>query len=888
MQAWKKAHDYVRGHNWYADVLELDLSNTRLPNTLRGLQDELKDHEAIKPSLARLVLAPKSTPWEIRQGQWRPKKGKQQKIRPLAHLPIRDQTLATAFVLCMADIVETAQGSPTWPLHECRIKGMVSYGHRLLCDHEANALHCRWGNAVYYRGYFDDYQQFIRRPDEVVRTDFKGNGDWAIVQADLSQFYDRVRPQALFEKVAKLLQGSAGDGFLQAFQKLFCWRWHNWDIAKAKEYAAQQIPVIERFDELALPQGLAASGFFANLFLLDLDAAVWSLRHSNQEAGWSIVDYCRYVDDIRLVLRLPANKQIDSATLKTQVTTLLRNLANQHAPGMLLNESKTDVLLGKNEASRVLAFSDTMTTIQQRVSGAIDLAGGDETLTMIEGLFAAEPEESPLVNEEADTLVDEDPFFSAIRDVKDETVARFSANRFKKTFRVMRVLAPDRNGAQAEPVLTRTHLDHRAAYFAQRLIWRWVKDPSNVRLLRISLDLNADPHAAQKIINLIRPHIIEAKSRRSVRRVAEYCAAELFKAAATELGLNVERVQLPAKADPQKVQQLFAALAKEVIDARTKMPWFLVQQALLLLAAIGQAPGIDADKSRRPEWRHYLILHEFLQGGMPVKTAGEIVQFTIAAGCFDKDDAASLKILATWLDDPLGDTKQADVVKILAEEDAGAAERLWAFLDPKAQDRFRPIFIAYGIGANQALDMVPSPPSPETPITLAVAQIAANPENPFRQEFLALNFLIQVMDQEAEFEGQLTPWTVKISADWDSLKPDGPRFLDAQFKVQQNIPAISDALAYAMPSWLPREEHWRYRVGQILRALVVGRLDFTVTTRIQRKPELPRYQPFRSHWYRRRYGLFNGRLGLGPDWLPISSWFCALLSPLRTRSFRRQ
>src|ERR1035437_1414350 len=101
VQAWKKAHDYVRAHNWYADVLELDLSNTRLPQTLRSLQDDLKDHQALKPSLARLVLAPKSTPWEIRHGEWNPKKGKEQKLRPLAHLPIRDQTLATAFLLCM-------------------------------------------------------------------------------------------------------------------------------------------------------------------------------------------------------------------------------------------------------------------------------------------------------------------------------------------------------------------------------------------------------------------------------------------------------------------------------------------------------------------------------------------------------------------------------------------------------------------------------------------------------------------------------------------------------------------------------------------------------------------------------------------------------------------
>jgi hypothetical protein len=50
-------------------------------------------------------------------------------------------------------------------------------------------------------------------------------------------------------------------------------------MSKAKEYARRQAPAIDRFDELALPQGLAASGFFANLFLFDLDTTIWGLRH---------------------------------------------------------------------------------------------------------------------------------------------------------------------------------------------------------------------------------------------------------------------------------------------------------------------------------------------------------------------------------------------------------------------------------------------------------------------------------------------------------------------------------------------------------------------------------------------------------------------------------
>ena len=35
--AWKKAHDYIRYHNWYSDVLECDLTNADLEERLRTL-----------------------------------------------------------------------------------------------------------------------------------------------------------------------------------------------------------------------------------------------------------------------------------------------------------------------------------------------------------------------------------------------------------------------------------------------------------------------------------------------------------------------------------------------------------------------------------------------------------------------------------------------------------------------------------------------------------------------------------------------------------------------------------------------------------------------------------------------------------------------------------
>ena len=57
--AWKKAHDYIRRHNWYADVLELDLTNADLENRLRTIAEDLSGEAELLSEPMRLVLAPR-------------------------------------------------------------------------------------------------------------------------------------------------------------------------------------------------------------------------------------------------------------------------------------------------------------------------------------------------------------------------------------------------------------------------------------------------------------------------------------------------------------------------------------------------------------------------------------------------------------------------------------------------------------------------------------------------------------------------------------------------------------------------------------------------------------------------------------------------------------
>ena len=130
-----------------------------------------------------------------------------------------------------------------------------------------------------------------------------GNGNWAIISADLSQFYDRVRPEMLHCSVRRLLGAKADEKFIDTFETFFNWSWQGSEAKEARNYAGQAKPhSIPDFDRIALPQGLVSSGFFSNVVLLDFDDAIVG-RYGNWNASkeWQLLDYCRYVDDMRFV-----------------------------------------------------------------------------------------------------------------------------------------------------------------------------------------------------------------------------------------------------------------------------------------------------------------------------------------------------------------------------------------------------------------------------------------------------------------------------------------------------------------------------------------------------------------------------------------------------------
>ncbi len=193
VQAWKKAATYIRYHNWFSDTLELDHATVNLPSFIGTIREGLQSSDAWQNDPLRLVPAPKSQRWHVQKGSWKPtpKPGPLAPLRPLAHVSLADQVIATAFMLCLANRVETQQGDPRLAVddQESR-KRVISYGNRLFYDKVGKQLQHRWGSAKLYRAYHQDYRKFLSRPrvaaEEMPAT---VGGCLYVIHADLAQFY---------------------------------------------------------------------------------------------------------------------------------------------------------------------------------------------------------------------------------------------------------------------------------------------------------------------------------------------------------------------------------------------------------------------------------------------------------------------------------------------------------------------------------------------------------------------------------------------------------------------------------------------------------------------------------------------------------------------------
>ena len=514
-----------------------------------------------------------------------------------------------------------------------------------------------------------------------------------------------------------------------------------------------------------------------------------------------------------------------------------------------------------------------MNRIQQTVSGGFDAIGGQDILDAIQGLMRSQEELSRGAGETGWR-------FSPLPDVRDDTVARFAAARFRTTYRSIRPLLEDVNATdvlegavnEAPPVsLRHTHrsqreLDEDAHAFALGLIERWVADPSNVRVLLIGLDLWPDVEVLKAVMELLRPFTQKGARPPAPRRVAWYCLAEILRAGATETGLVDDPERLPQAIDLDEYRGFLRDEAARLVGLRgAQIPWYLRQQALLYLAAFAPDAAPVVRTGRGLETRHYREMIKFLLG---------------EADRLSSADFATLAVLSRRAF--LNSTKSVGLVqrsltpartREIALRDPSFARELLQSQDNDILFDDLPPRVREDLSLNRDNE--------EGDLrTLAEVVLEGGVTCPLRNELTLLRFTDAFLRGVANVSQELqviTPGQVRFTLKSQASIAD-VRVTNLTIVPSRTAPTGS---LYGPPSWCETANRWRFHLGFLLRFILTGQPDFTRRVRPAFWSERSAsYRQAESHWYQRFYGLFNGQPEFGDEWLPITDWMEGFLSAL--------
>jgi len=886
LQAWKKAHSYLRSKSWYADVLELDRSAVELQEFVTGIKDEINNdrNEAFLPLPMKMVLAPKadSCGWTFKKNRWQPGDQTSKRMRPLAHLGLRDQVLNMAAVIALADIVETVQGDTRLDAIEARKQNVASYGNRLLCEWNvgvsgSSTAEFTWGNAATFRKYFLDYQQFMQRPLDICRfhSPMRGEGiELGVVSLDLKGFYDVIAIEDVLLSLKKLCKsnGHKNDkGFWQAIEQMFSWDWDKTSTVSS-DLIGETIPD-------GLPQGLVASGFYANAYMHCFDQHVLDeikSRRGKTESGLQILDYCRYVDDLRFVVE--GDTAMPQSSVVKEVENWLRPHIETYISTQSCNESKSSYTSLAELESRTMRPT-VMAAIQEKLSGPVDVESLEEASNSIDGLLdtITDSTERARDPETAEDSAQSLPPLATIHVVhhlvRDDTVIRFGSYRKLKTLRMLRFYHSAESAGISNNHLRR--IDSEMEINARRMIRLWSRDPSLAIVLRHAFNLFPSPTLLSPVIDSLKDTLRIRSGRVSKKKkaaakepkysfevlVAFYTAAELFKAGVVETGIDVAEEQLPDTADIHEYREILGDLA-EYLLLNSKPPWYVIEQAVLFLLSIGRLPektnqilgGSDPDYMRlvklaantsqptRKDLPLILVLDQ-LQGNRK-QTIRKLAKLVGS----EEGDAVS-ELAKIWLANP-------DLCQELFEftshrkEYHGVHEKLReAMPEDCGENRYK------------TRDLKSSE-------TLFAVMRARN--NPFYQETAALQ-LLRILAKKV-YDGDLPEDTlhpsglVLKSKSWDGLKRPSKK---KRLSVESNEVSMDDA-RYELPSWLHGERRKMYSIGRVVRAAMLGVMDYT-TSAANTDRMRDGYHGCRTSWYKRQHGMFGG--------LALSRWEACSCSP---------
>lgn len=911
--AWKKSHQYIRTTNWYADNFELDRSSVNLSQLCVQWAKEIKQRE-LTFNYLELIPAPKTQEWEFLDAlrknsklciDWAPKinnrlpldpKEYPVKLRPLAHIGIKEQTTMTLLMMFLANYVETQQGDPNTSYENVHKNNLINYGNRLYCSYQNDQAEHNYGASHVYSKFFKDYQAFLQRPYFFANQVLNETGpdeEVYLIELDLKQFFDKIDRTKLIKKINTIVnelgnapsKNASLEHILNQFEK---WEWSsqssiNSDICNHEDSLPKGIP-----------QGLVAGGFLANIYLLDFDKNLANnigtvLHGSNSKTKIELIDYCRYVDDMRLVLIGPARNKENPKPIE-QIKNLLYEFFRQKLESLNLefnnNKTKIEIYRGKS-----VGISKQLQDIQTKVSGPISFDEAHEQLTQLESLLSVCSENNPDQNNQGCIPNRLASVERNIFDVRNDTLRRFSANKISRMLSTIRHFTAREVDENNTPIAG--DWDYLQERMARRLIAVWSRDPSLVLLLKKGLELFPSPKLLEPVLEQFdaiqhqksnpkeKKHSLEIKKQKAV---VHYLLSEIFRHSATVIHKK-DNQAIPAQADTCAYFELLQHRAAIILNGQgTTVPTLLVDQARFLLLV-----RLDTTLEKSTGNIQQDLIFKLAKGFRNISLIADNHKSRI-----DDQSIATCILLASQLVDDISPLIRSTnilleqkylnpltVLQMIAIQDARLVRRI-----VNSARRLKLTWLGNAgvskLVANLYIDIKASKRAlSDIKKPIGIFQLISREDNPFANEIMALKLMLALIDKSNEIQQNLN---LVIDLAKTQIEFDGysnpPKYEDINKEIKV-VQLKMHKPTFQFENHLKDQSedlHVLQRIAFAVRASMSGTPDITGFG--QRTETKAGYNGLRSTQYKRQIGLYTTPESLGGETASFSAWITTLLSKL--------
>lgn len=412
-------------------------------------------------------------------------------------------------------------------------------------------------------------------------------------------------------------------------------------------------------------------------------------------------------------------------------------------------------------------------------------------------------------------------------------------------------------------------LRHDFEVTARRLVAAWSLNPSLVQVLRYALDLFPSPDLLKPIIGALRAKLAQGDVPADEERVAYYVLAELFKAGATETGKRTSRDAAFEVGDLNAYQSELVAVATEVLQAEPRAPWYVQQQAALLLASAGKPmdslPAV-------PELGFHLALNDYLKGQSQRRElpAGDEVAISLVGMQLEPVE----KHYVAWFRAFAKGRSKLEVteaIRLIGHTN----HNLLATLVGRGRRLPVPGYVLAYLDSRWPA----SAPQLDTNAWIPFLKVIAHPRAVFSEENALLQLarqLSKLPERALKSPHELAPANLRLRcADWERLKDPQANVLELKWRIESDIDP-----AYETPAWCGKGLGWMYAFGRLLRAAATGQPDFTVRNWLLTDDGEGWYRGIRSTWQSRRTGMLHTSTALVGTTSAITPWFSELLLEL--------